>query len=93
MERCKTDLVVFEKKKPSKDENGNIYKYVLSCLDFFSQYIFLRRLKSKDTIEGTNQLKEIFMAFGSRKILQCDKGSGFQGILSLIYCLHLLTGQ
>ena len=40
MERCQIDLVVFEK-TPSKDENGNIYNYVLSCLDVFSQYIFL----------------------------------------------------
>ena len=92
MERCQIDLVVFEK-TPSKDENGNIYNYVLSCLDVFSQYIFLWRLKSKDTIEGANQLKEIFMTFGSPKILQCGKGSEFQGILPVIYCLHLLTGQ
>ena len=44
MERCQIDLIVFEK-KPSKDENGNMYKYVLSCLDVFSRYIFLQRLK------------------------------------------------
>ena len=34
MERYQIDLVVFEK-KPSKDENGNLYKYVLSFLDVF----------------------------------------------------------
>ena len=28
-------------KKPSKDENENIYKYALSRLDGFSRYIFL----------------------------------------------------
>ena len=92
MERCQIDLVVFEKTS-SKDENGNIYKYVLSYLDVFSRYIFLRRLKSKDTIEVANQLKEIFMTFWSPKILQFDKDSEFQGILPLIYCLHLITGQ
>ena len=92
MERCQINFVAFEK-KPSKDENGNLYKYVLSCLEAFSRHFFLRRLKSKDTIEGANQLKEIFITFGSPKILQCDKGSEFQGISFLIYCLHLLTGQ
>ena len=81
MERCQIDLVVFEKTL-SKDENGNIYKHVLSCLDVFSRYIFLRRLKSKDTIERANQLKEIFMTFGSPKILQCDKGSDLRYITS-----------
>ena len=45
---------------------------------------------SKDTTEVANQLKEIFMTFGSPEILQCDKGSEFQGVLPLIYCLHLL---
>ena len=92
MERCQIDLVVFEKTS-SKDENGNIYKYVLSCLDVFSRYIFLRRLKSKDTIDVANQLKEIFMTFWGPKILQFDKDSEFQGILPLFYCLHLITGQ
>ena len=92
MERCQIDLIVFEK-KPSKDENENIYKYVLSCLEAFSRYIFLGRLKSKETIEEANQVKEIFMTFESPKILQCDKGSEFQSILLLIYCLYLLTGK
>ena len=50
-------------------------------------------LKSKDTIEVANQLKEIFMTFWSPKILQFDKDSEFQGILPLIYCLHLITEQ
>ena len=35
MERYQIDLVF--KKKPSKDENENIYKYVLSGLDVFSR--------------------------------------------------------
>ena len=70
---------------PSRDENVNKYKYILSCLDDFSRYL--------KTIEVANQLKEIFMTFGSREIFQCDKGSEFQGILPLIFCLHLLRGQ
>ena len=51
-----------------------IYINILSCLDVFSRCIFLRRLKSKDTIEGFNQLKEIFITFGSPRVLQCGKG-------------------
>ena len=82
MERCQLDLVVFE-----KTLSKNAFLVV------FSRYIFLRRLKSKNTIEVANQLKEMFMTFGSPKILQCDKGSEFQAILPFIYCLHLITGQ
>ena len=85
------DLVAFEN-KPSKDENGNICKYVLRCFDVFSRYSFLRRLKSKGKIEGTNQSEEIFIIFDSPRIIQRVKGSEFQGIL-LNDCLHLLTGK
>ena len=77
-------------KKSSRDENENIYKYVLSRLDVFPRYIFLRRLKSKDTIEEANQIKEIYLTFDSPQILHCDKVLECQGILLLI---HLLTGQ
>ena len=79
MERCHIDLVVFEK-NPSEDEYGNVYKYVLSCLDVFSQFVFLRRMKSKSTTEVANLLKKIFLTFGCSNILQCDRGSEFQGI-------------
>ena len=82
------ELVVFEN-KPSKDENGNICKYVLRSFDVFSQYIFLRRLKSKGKID---QSEEIFIIFDSPRIIQCVKGSEFQGIL-LNDCLHFLTGK
>ena len=60
------------------------------------------RLKSKDTVEEDNQLKGIniyiyplyiYMPFDSPLILHCDKALECQGILLLIYCLHLLTGQ
>lgn len=80
-------------KNALKDEKGNLYKYVLSCLEVFPRYIFLRSLKSKDTTECVNQKKEISMICGSPKILHCDKGLEFQGILLLTYSLHLLTLQ
>ena len=87
MKRFQIDLV-FE--KSSKDENENIYKNMfLVALTFFRR---TSRLKSKDTIEEANQLKRIYMTFDSLLILQCDKVLEFQGILLLIYCLHLLTG-
>ena len=89
MEIFQIDLVF--KKKPSKDENENIYiNMFLVALTFFCGTL---RLKSKDTIEEPNQLEGIYMTFGSPLILHCDKVLEFQGILLLIYCLRLLTGQ
>ena len=79
MERCQIDLVFFEK-KPSKDENGNInmninidINMVLVVLTFFLRYIFLRRLKSRDTIEEDNQLKEIFMHLAVQKLFNVTR--------------------
>ena len=46
MESCQIDLVVFEK-DPSKDENENICKYVVSCLDVFSPRIFFLKIEIK----------------------------------------------
>ena len=74
MERYQIDLVFFEK-NPSEDENGNVYKYVLSFLEVFSQCVSLRRMKSKNTIEVANLLKKIFMKFGCPDISQYDWGS------------------
>ena len=76
MERCQIDLVVFERNS-SEDEYGNVYKYVLSCLDVFSRYMFLQRMKSKSTIEVANLFKKIFLTFSCPDILQCDRGSEF----------------
>ena len=73
MKRCQINLVVSEKKF-SKDESGIHINTFLVALTFFSRYIFHRSLKSIDTIEGANQLKEIFMTGDRPKILQCDKG-------------------
>ena len=72
MERCQIDLVVFEKNS-SEDEHGNVYKYVLSCLDVFSRYLFLQRMKSKSTTEVASLMKKIFLTFGCPDILQCDR--------------------
>ena len=89
MQRFQIDLVF--KKKTSKDENENI------CINMFLvALMFFRgtsRLKSKDTIEEANQLKGVYIKFDSPLILHCDKALESQGILLLVYCLHLLTGQ
>ena len=96
MERCQIDLVVFEK-NPSENEHGNVDKYVFSCLNVFSRYVFLRRMKSKSTIEVANLLKKIFLTFGCPDILQCDRGSEFQGIrfyfFSILLCLSTETQE
>ena len=88
MERCHGDLVVLEK-SPSEDDYGNVYKYVLSCLDVFSRYVFLQRMKSKNTIEVASLLKKIFLIFGCPDILQCDRASQFQGIRFYFFSILL----
>ena len=56
--RHQVDLVSFENLPVEKD--GVIYNFVLSVLDVFSRYFWLRPLKSKEPSEVLLHLKEIY---------------------------------
>ena len=58
---------------------GIIYRYVLSVMDVFSRFIWLRPLQSKNSKEIAAELKSIYMENGSPLVLQSDQGSEFKG--------------
>ena len=58
---------------------GIVYRYVLSVMDVFSRFIWLRPLKSKHSKEIASELKSIYMAFGPPLFLQSDQGSEYKG--------------
>ena len=84
MNRIQIDLVIMEN-KPSISPDGITYRYILSVLDIFSRFLFLRPLQSKESLEVANNMKEIFITIGNPNIIQSDGGSEFKGIL------HFLT--
>ncbi|XP_062566093.1 uncharacterized protein LOC134228451 [Saccostrea cucullata] len=59
--------------------NGVEYKYILSVLDVFSRYVWLRPLNSKESTEIADALESIYESEGPPKIIQCDNGREFHG--------------
>jgi len=67
---------LFEMIPYSKYNSG--YKYILLVIDCFSKYVFVRKLKSKNGVEVTNQMKSIFKDHKrSPKHIQSDFGKEF----------------
>ena len=58
---------------------GIVYRDVLSVMDVFSRFIWLRPLKSKHSKEIASELKSLYMEFGTPLLLQSDQGSEFKG--------------
>ena len=78
MDVCQIDLMIMEK-RPSKGYNNKAYFYILNVMDVFSQYIFLKPLQSKESLEVASHLREIFFNVGIPNVIQCDRGSEFKG--------------
>lgn len=78
-ERWAIDLIDLSKYS-SKNRQ---YKYILSCIDYFSKKCWLRGLKVKTAEAVTNQMQNIIDSAGTRPdILQKDNGTEFQGQLN-----------
>ena len=63
---------------------GIIYRYVLSVMDVFSRFIWLRPLQSKNSKAIAAELKSIYMENGSPLVLQSDQGSEFKGAVKIL---------
>ncbi len=56
-------------------------RLVLSVLDVFSRFLWMEPIKSKSSQEVASKLEDIFYNFGAPKILQCDNGGEFRGVV------------
>ena len=65
MERHHIDLVSFQNNSVERD--GKHYSYVLSIIDCFSRYFWLRAPTNKQSKTGAQQLEEVYLEFGSQK--------------------------
>ena len=59
--------------------DGNTYRYMLSIMDVFSRYIWLRPLKTKEAREVAHTAKCIFMEWGTPCRVQNDQVNEFKG--------------
>jgi transposase InsO family protein len=90
MTRHQIDLISMNN-WPTKFE-GKTYRYVLSILDVFSRFVFLRPLKSKSSSEVAKHLESVYNEHGPPNILQSDRGTEFLGdVHKLMDRLHVRT--
>lgn len=58
------------------------YRYILTVIDVFSRYVWLRPLAFKSSKLVARALKGIYNAHGHPKIIQCDRGTEFRGCVN-----------
>lgn len=81
-ERHQVDLVSMASLPASID--GDTYKYIMSVIDIFSRFVFLRPLQTKESAEVAEHLLDIYNEHGPPEILQSDQGTEFKGVVKTI---------
>lgn len=64
-----------------------LYRYILTVMDVFSRYMWLKPLKRKSSVEIAKHLNKIYREHGPPKVLQHHKGTEFKGALKIL--IHL----
>lgn len=85
-ERLQIDLIDMRKEPVVHD--GIEYSYILSAMDCFSRFVFLRPLSNKSPRNVLKCLKNIFSEHGYPSIVQCDNGTEFKGDLPAFLAKH-----
>ena len=58
------------------------YRYILSVLDVFSRFVWLKAIQTKHSFIIAAKLKEIYQEHGSPRVVQSDQGSEFKGAVT-----------
>ena len=69
--------------KEAVDHNTRVYKYVLSVMDIFSRYLWLRPLEKKSSEHVSRALQKIYSEHGPPDRLQSDRGKNSKERLDL----------
>ena len=81
-ERHQVDLVNMQSMPVTV--GGVTYKYIMSVIDIFSGFVFLRPLQSKESAEVAENLRSIYNEHGPPEILQSDQGTEFKGVVKTL---------
>ena len=55
------------------------YRYVLSVIDVFSRFVWLRPVSKKSSRNIADALQSIYLEHGPPHVIQCDQGGEFKG--------------
>ena len=61
--------------------NGVSYRYVLSIMDVFSRFVWLRPVSVKSSKNIADELRILYLEHGPPRVIQCDQGGEFKGAL------------
>ena len=59
--------------------NGLSYRYVLSVINVFSRFVWLRPINKKMSKNIADELRGIYLERGPHRVIQCDQGGEFKG--------------
>ncbi|XP_071482225.1 uncharacterized protein [Diadema antillarum] len=76
MEKVRVDLL---KLKTAATHKERCYRYMLTAIDEFSRYTWLRPIETKSSGRVARKLSDIFDSFGPPTYIQHEAGSEFQG--------------
>lgn len=60
------------------------YRYILTVIDVFSRYMWLKPLKRNSSFEIAKHLYKIYCEHGPPKVLQHDQGTEFKGAVKIL---------
>ena len=81
-ERHLVDLVSMASMPVTID--GDTNKYIISVIDIFSRFVFLRPLQTKESADFAEHLLDIYHEHGPPEILQSEQGTEFKGLVKTI---------
>lgn len=64
--------------------DGDTYIYIMSVIDIFSRFLFLRPLQKKESSEVAEHLLDIYIEHGPPEILQSVQGTEFKGVVKTL---------
>ena len=63
---------------------GRHYRYILTVMDVFSRYLWMRPLSTKRSTEIAQHLTAIYMEHGPPRVVQHDRGREFRGAVEIL---------
>nr|XP_054768497.1 uncharacterized protein LOC129276082 [Lytechinus pictus] len=81
MERIQIDLL---KMRTAATYKKRTYRYILTAIDVFSRYTWLRPMKTKSSTNVARHLSKFFDMFGTPTYIHHDQGTEFKGRVNIM---------
>ena len=66
------------------EDKGRTYRYIISIMDVFSRFVWLRPISCKTSATVANHLSSLYLKIGCPKVIQHDWGQEFAGAVDIL---------